>query len=653
MLKKYPLELEKRKYLRLENVFPVELQVLDEYGIEPLSNWIQGFTSNVSLGGMCLSINNLDEQAVALLTKKGVQLSLDIHIPLSYPATKAVGEVVWLNKIKGTQPTQYLVGIKYLMIDKVGLNRIMRHARWLKLSFKFAVVAAVILLFAFAAAFFYNLKLSLENKRLVEKLVLSVQKDNLAKREMKFLEETKERLMQDLSMHKNKILKLESRLKGLQFKLQEGAPQSYLLEINKLKQHISQASQEQSSSLEKISKVEEREKAILKEISYINKEKEVLEEQTIHKMLQWLSVHQNNSTGLLLSYEGDDNLKDISFIYDQALAAQVFMLFNQDEKAKKIFNFFIRKSQDKFTPFYNAYYASSGEVAEYAIHTGPNIWLGIALIQYTHKRKDLSYLPLIKKIANWLISIQEQDPEGGLRGGPKVTWFSTEHNLDGFAFFNMLYEITQDKKYELASKKILSWLIAHAYGSLTPPIKRGKGDSTIATDTYAWSIASLGPTLLKGIGMDPEKIMEFAEDNCMVTVNFKRPDGKIVEVSGFDFAKYTHMPRGGIVSSEWSAQMVIAYFILSNFYSQEKNIEKQEFYKNKASHYLDELNKLVISSPSPTGQGEGCLPYATRENVDTGHGWKTPRGSSTGSIAGTSYTIFARKNFNPLHLGGE
>ena len=59
---------------------------------------------------------------------------------------------------------------------------------------------------------------------------------------------------------------------------------------------------------------------------------------------------------------------------------------------------------------------------------------------------------------------------------------------------------------------------------------------------------------------------------------------------------------------------------------------------------------MVISSPSKTGQGEGCLPYASDAFADTGHGWRTPKGKRTGSVAGTAYTIFASLEYNPLSL---
>ena len=78
--------------------------------------------------------------------------------------------------------------------------------------------------------------------------------------------------------------------------------------------------------------------------------------------------------------------------------------------------------------------------------------------------------------------------------------------------------------------------------------------------------------------------------------------------------------------------------------------EKAQEYAAKADDYLSSLGSMIISSASASGQGEGCLPCATQEHVDTGHGWMTPKGKSTGSVAGTAYTLFAYYNYNPLEL---
>jgi hypothetical protein len=276
--------------------------------------------------------------------------------------------------------------------------------------------------------------------------------------------------------------------------------------------------------------------------------------------------------------------------------------------------------------------------------------LGIAILQYTHKTQDKTYLALAEDIAQGIIKLQKEDEEGGIRGGPGIDWFATEHNLDGYAFFNMLYKVTGKDKYASARDRVLNWLVKHTYDKSDIPIKRGKGDSTIATDTYAWSIAAVGPEKLEQLGMSPDKIMDFAETNCAVTTTYARPEGTVVTVKGFDFAPERHVARGGVVSSEWTAQMVISFKIMADYYFKRGMTAKGRKYQQKADEYLSSLSNMIISSPSPSGQGGSCLPYATQDFIDTGHGWLTPKGKSTGSVSGTTYTIFAYYNYNPLEL---
>jgi hypothetical protein len=96
--------------------------------------------------------------------------------------------------------------------------------------------------------------------------------------------------------------------------------------------------------------------------------------------------------------------------------------------------------------------------------------------------------------------------------------------------------------------------------------------------------------------------------------------------------------------------MVISFKIMAEYYLKKGMNSKGNNYQLKADEYLSSLGNMIISSPSPSGQGESCLPYASQDSVDTGHGWFTPKGKDTGSVSGTTYTIFAYYNYNPLEL---
>ena len=96
--------------------------------------------------------------------------------------------------------------------------------------------------------------------------------------------------------------------------------------------------------------------------------------------------------------------------------------------------------------------------------------------------------------------------------------------------------------------------------------------------------------------------------------------------------------------------MIVAFKMMAGYHQILGNIRKSSEYAKKAEYYLVQLSKMVVSSPSPSGQGEGCLPYASIDNVDTGHGWRVAKGRRTGSVAATVYYIFAQRGYNPLKL---
>jgi len=489
---------------------------------------------------------------------------------------------------------------------------------------------------------YFNNKLIKNNRDLIGQLVGILQDSGQARQKIK-----------DIAQEKNelelKIQALESRIRTIEA---EG-PGKELAQEEKIKQlnaEVSALNQEKSLLQQRLADLQNKESKISAEIQDLDKKKSSLEKVNFDKMYTWLAVHQNPRTGLVVSFEGDNELANQAFTYDQALAAQIFTRLGDFMRAKKTLLFFQQNAKRIDGQFLNAYYCQDGSPAEYTVRTGPNIWLGIAIMQYTYKSKDHEFLDLAKDIASTIIYFQKQDADGGVRGGPDVDWYSTEHNLDAYAFFNMLQEITGEQSYRQAQDKILNWLKLHTYDKTDVPVKRGKGDSTIATDTYAWSVTALGPQKLQELGMDPDKILEFAQDNCSAEVAFTRPEGRVIRIKGFDFAPQRHLARGGVVSSEWTAQMILAFNEMQEFYNSKGLPAKAEVYKSKTEEYLSQLGNMIISSPSPSGQGEGCLPYATQDYVDTGHGWMTPKGQSTCSAAGTAYTLFAFYKYNPLKL---
>jgi hypothetical protein len=679
-----------RKYIRLNSCFPVEFSLYFS-GKKAFSREYQGFTCNLSEGGICLEAKNLNPDDFELILNKKPRLSLNIYIPLRRDPVKATTEIMWVEKDKKSRAkNSYLIGLSYLDISLKDKNRILNYARRLKYIPRIAIILLLIMLIGIAALSFYHVQEREKNRALVRQLVsISEVKAGFEKR-LDELKPRKEMLENKLVKSAKSTTSLEQKITGIEKKLTE--------EKKRLKQELETALAQQKDlerkmsglSADKIASIEllqielsevikkadiEKESirtaldllwrnsiALKGQIEFIQAGEVLLEEQlaqvklksgeitqaSIGKMLKWLKVHQTKRTGLLLSYEGDRKLKDWGFTYDQALACQAFLILGERKRAENILEFFSRHAKRSKGLFYNVYDVKTGIPCEYTVHNGPNIWIAIAACQYTLKTQNDRFLQFAKEIGLEMIALQNSSTDGSIKAGPDTEWVGTEHNLDAYALFNMLYDLTKEEVYKQAALVSLDWLEGVGYNKQEGRFLRGRGDATIATDTFSWAIAAIGPAKLTANNMDPDRIMEFAEKECRVEARFYRPEGRTVDVTGFDFAKAQNIGRGGIISTEWTAQMVVAFRVMAEYYKDRGNIEKERIYKFKAEYYLSQLGKMVVSSPSPTGQGEGCLPYASMDNVETGHGWRVANGRRTGSVAGTAYYIFAHENYNPL-----
>ena len=118
-------------------------------------------------------------------------------------------------------------------------------------------------------------------------------------------------------------------------------------------------------------------KKVLQEVLKVqNKHIQIVSQKIIAGMYAWIKNRQDLHTGLVLSYEGDRDLKNVAFTYDQSLAAIVFVMLGDYQRARRILDFYL-KQLDTGHPIYNAYYTSGG-VYEYTIHSGVNAWVGLA-----------------------------------------------------------------------------------------------------------------------------------------------------------------------------------------------------------------------------------------------------------------------------------
>ncbi|MFA5096050.1 MAG: hypothetical protein WC478_01785 [Candidatus Omnitrophota bacterium] len=641
---------ERRWYIRLDTVLPVQFRLVGLDNQTSLSPNLQGFTNNLSKGGICLCAPELPQGLARLLREHQARVILSIDVPFLRKPIDAESTAIWVREDPAA-PCKYYLGLAYEKIDPAANNRLMRYARGKQLFIPVVLLAVVLLGMALALNGFLNIRLTEGNRQLIRQLSAVIRESNSTKQKISEISREKETLGARLGELTARIQAIEEEKAGLSGLKGKAAAEITVKsrKINELNTLLQQLVREKGRLKQQLAGAQAQERAIAGQLARIDEKKQTLEKANFDRMYDWIKIHQNLRTGLVMSFEGDSDIDGWAFTYDESLAIQAFAYFGDNERARKALDFFKNRAERKNGLFLNAYYAHDGLPAEFIVHSGPNIWLGIAALQYTQMTKDRQYLGLAEDIAAGIISLQKEDAEGGLRGGPAVTWYATEHNLDAYAFFDMLFTLANKQKYAEARDKALDWLVKNTYNKSGVPIKRGKGDATIATDTYAWSIAAVGPDKLESLGMHPDKIMEFAENTCRVDVPYNIED-RVVRVQGFDFAPQRHLARGGVVSSEWTAQMAISFKMMADHYLKKNLPVKAGVYRQKADECLASLSSMIICSPSASGQGANCLPYASQDFVDTGHGWFTPKGKSTGSVSGTAYTIFAYYNYNPLKL---
>jgi len=91
---------------------------------------------------------------------------------------------------------------------------------------------------------------------------------------------------------------------------------------------IAQLTRDKAGFQDELINLQEKENLVTQELLRLDQKKTDLEKANFDRMYRWLVVHQNPRTGLVMSYEGDRSMKDMAFIYDQALVVQTYVNFS-------------------------------------------------------------------------------------------------------------------------------------------------------------------------------------------------------------------------------------------------------------------------------------------------------------------------------------
>lgn len=301
-------------------------------------------------------------------------------------------------------------------------------------------------------------------------------------------------------------------------------------------------------------------------------------------------------------------------LYDNALAALVFIATGENEKAEAIFNYFNNRINSEllagkggFSQFRDANGTPNGHN-----WLGDNAWMLIALNNYAAKVNNTKYQNLISQLSAWIQSLQDTD--GGLWGGYNADGTKigkiTEGMIDAFdavpgytAFHANLLQYIEADRWDPTEHLLVSW-----------PGNTYK----FAMDNHSWGYCAFEDF--------PYSVLE----KTSMYMNTQTATLTWQPISGFapDIDK-------DVVWIEGTGQMAVAYQKSGHF--------------DLANYYLNEMQKLVVSSLSYADtKSLACV-----SNIGTGYGtdlfWAGA--DQNPCTAASAWFIMAMLQFDPMAVG--
>lgn len=319
------------------------------------------------------------------------------------------------------------------------------------------------------------------------------------------------------------------------------------------------------------------------------------------------------ANGLL---ESSENSNFVS-LYDNSLAALVYIEQGETEKAEKIFDFFSGKLQSELLSGTGGFYQFRNSKGEQGSRTwmGDNAWLLIALNHYHEATQTQKYSTMAQALEQWLRSLQEED--GGLIGG---------YNEDGSEITKVTEGIITAFNavpgYDDFHSNILSFLKNNRWDS----------DEKLLTawpenETYKFALDLHGLS----IGVFPDFPIEaLTKTDRYKNTQTNTTNGKSITGYAFDEDK-------DVIWLEGTAQILVAY--------QQRKLDTE------AQQILINLEKTFILSTMLT-EAQG-IPYTTNYGTSYGSGLLWDHADITPAISSTAWYLFSQLKFNPLALGSD
>lgn len=327
------------------------------------------------------------------------------------------------------------------------------------------------------------------------------------------------------------------------------------------------------------------------------------------EVLNWLiNVQQEN--GLLTSTE-DSNMVSL---YDNSLAALVFLSIGEIDKAEKILDYFNGKIDSEFIPNEGGFFQFRDKTGNNGstIWLGDNAWLLIALNNHQKVTGDTKYNRLRSLLETWIRSLQDID--GGLWGGYRengrqihkitegiITAFNAVQGYDHF--HKDLLEYLEKERWDTKEELLIAW--------------PENPDHYFALDLH-----SLGYLIFEG----------FSEDVLYKADRYKNT--QISEHNGNEISGYCFDEDKDVIWLEGTAQIALAFQQASN--------------TKEANSLLEEIKKSQIEGLEKSSS-KG-VPYATNHGSSYGTSMLWSHASNRPALSSSIWYIFSSMNYNPLEI---
>ena len=252
---------------------------------------------------------------------------------------------------------------------------------------------------------------------------------------------------------------------------------------------------------------------------------------------------------MIRSYDTDTvEIANAAFTYDNALAAMAFLSEGMNDQAEELLDalcYAVENDRYEAGRIRNAYAAGdispapgwsagaklpgwydakAGAWYEDSYQVGTNVgntsYAALALLHYVAKsgqdenaayddKRAERYLACARQLMDWVIEEcsdggdgftagLEGWPENGAGGATVFTYKSTEHNIDAYAAFAELYELTDDDRYNEASQSALRFVESMYDADQSLFVTGTKADGVtpdvgnVVLDAQVWSALALG-----------------------------------------------------------------------------------------------------------------------------------------------------------------